>query len=139
MMRALKITALAALLTVVVFAIALAWLVRSEAGSRWLLQRGLGISPVTIEASGITGTLAEGLGVDSLFIALPLAEIRAEKIVVSWDPVKLFTGIVDINRVRIGELSIDVLQTGSTDDPDRDTADDLTEAAIDDPSEDNLF
>ena len=64
MMRAFKITALVALLTTVILSITLAWLVRTEQGSRWLLEQGLGISPIKIEANGITGALAEGLGVE---------------------------------------------------------------------------
>ena len=109
-----------ALLTVVVLAITLAWLVRTEQGSRWLLQQGLGISPVSIEANGITGTLAEGLGVQSLTIALPLAEIRIAEIVVSWRPSSLLTGMVDIERARIAELSVDILESDSSDDASRD-------------------
>jgi len=134
-MRALRITALVTLLTVVVLALVLAWLVRSEQGSRWLLEQGLGISPVTIEARGISGTLADGLGVESLFIALPLAEIRAEKVVVSWSPAKLFAGIVDINSARIAELSVDILESDSTDD----TSNDSEKKPGDDATEDELF
>ena len=116
-MRALKITALVVLLLVVVLSITLGWLVRSEPGSRWLLQQGLGLSPITIEASGISGTLAEGLGVDSLTIALPVVEIRATQLVVSWTPASLLAGVVDINHAHIAELDIDILETESTGEP----------------------
>jgi len=116
-MRALKITALVVLLFVVVLSITLAWLVRSEPGSRWLLQQGLGFSPITIEASGISGTLAEGLGVDSLTIALPVVEIHATRIVLSWTPASLLAGIVDINHAHIAELDIDILETESAGEP----------------------
>jgi translocation and assembly module TamB len=120
-MRALKITAFYLLLTAVVVAVMLAalmaWLVRSEQGSRWLLQQGLGVAPVTIEASGISGTLADGLAVDSLTIELPTAEIRAVDIVVSWSPASLLTGTVDINHAHIAELGIDLLETESSAEP----------------------
>ena len=120
-MRALRITALVSLLTTVLVACALAallaWGVRSEQGSRWLLQQGLGFSPITIEASGISGTLAEGLGVDSLTISLPVVEIRAMQVVVSWTPASLLAGIVDINHAHIAELDIDILETESAGEP----------------------
>jgi len=116
-MRALKITLLVVLLIALVLAAALGWLVRSEQGSRWLLQQGLELAPVTIEASGISGTLAEGLGVDHLYIALPAAEIRAVDIVVSWSPASLLAGVIDINNARISELSVDVQETESSSDP----------------------
>jgi translocation and assembly module TamB len=95
----------------------LTWLVRSEPGSRWLLEQGLGVAPVTIEVSGISGTLADGLSLDTLYIALPKAEIRAAHIVVSWTPASLLAGVVDINNAQIAELGIDILQTESTGEP----------------------
>mgnify|MGYP001823673192 FL=1 len=61
-MRVLKITVIVSLLTTVVTVLvltaSLAWLARSEEGSRWLLERGLELAPLTIEAAGISGTLA---------------------------------------------------------------------------------
>lgn len=113
-MRALKTTVLVSLVTTVVAAVVvtilLSWLVRTEQGSRWLLQQGLVFVPVTIEASGISGTLADGLDVDSLYIELPLAEIRASEIVVRWRPSRLLAGIIDIRSARISELNIDILE-----------------------------
>jgi len=134
-MRALKITAFAALLIIVLLSAVLAWLVRSEQGSRWLLEQVLVAVPVTIEARGISGTLAEGLGVESLLIAFPLAEVRAEKVVFSWSPAKLIEGIVDINNVHMAGLSVDVLETESTNDS-KDTAANDPGVA---PTDDQLF
>lgn len=120
-MRALKITALVSLLTTVAIAVVLAslltWLVRTENGSRWLLQQGLGFAPVKIEAGGISGTLFDGLGVERLTIALPAAGIRATGIVVSWHPASLLAGVVSINSARIAELDINLVVTGSSDEP----------------------
>jgi len=56
-MRALKTFALVVLLVAVLLSSSLAWLVRSEAGSRWLLEQGLRLAPITIEVAGISGTL----------------------------------------------------------------------------------
>ncbi|NNJ98043.1 MAG: hypothetical protein HKP12_12890 [Gammaproteobacteria bacterium] len=106
----------------------LVWLVQSETGSRWLLEQGLGISPVDIQASGISGTLAEGLGVEHLSIVLPTVEIRANAVVASWNPVRLLAGEVDIKRASIAELDIDVLPRDSDDD-----------SSYEDVKEDRLF
>ena len=120
-MRALKITALVSLLTtlvaVVVLTASLAWLARSEQGSRWLLERGLELAPLTIEADGISGTLAEGLGVERLFIGLPVVELRFTAIEVSWSPASLLAGIVDINNARIAELDIAILEPETKGEP----------------------
>jgi translocation and assembly module TamB len=116
-MRALKITVIVVLFAAIVVMATLSWLVRSEQGSRWLLQYGLELSPVTIEASGISGTLADGLMVDRLFIALPVVEIHAEDIVFSWSPSRLLAGIVDINSAHIAELGIDIMETESSNEP----------------------
>ncbi|MGD8934798.1 MAG: hypothetical protein PVF35_08460, partial [Gammaproteobacteria bacterium] len=136
-MRALKITTILILLTLVIVSILLAWLVRTEQGSRWLLQQGLGFSPVTIEAGGISGTLAEGLGVENLYIELPLAEIRATNIVVSWRPASLLAGIVDIKSAQITELSIDILEVA--DEPPSDTDKDQDDKTLQDAVNDPLF
>ena len=123
-MRALKIPALVSLVTIIAVAIVLAslltWLVRTEHGSRWLLQQGLEFAPVTIEAGGISGTLYDGLGVDSLNIVLPAAEIRATQIVISWRPSSLLAGVVNINSARIAELGIDILETETSAEADDD-------------------
>ncbi len=134
-MRALKITTILLLLTVVILSMLLAWLVRTEQGSRWLLQQGLGISPVTIEADGISGTLAEGLGVEHLYIALPLAEIRATNIVVSWRPASLLAGVIDIKSALITELNIDILEVAANpaSDTDKGQGEDAVQVTVNDP------
>jgi translocation and assembly module TamB len=113
-MRRLKITALVTLSTVLLIiallAAVMAWLVRSEQGSHWLLLQGLDLVPVTIEAKGISGTLADGLGVESLNIVFPTAEVKATQVNLSWSPVSLLAGIVEINNVHIAELGVDVLK-----------------------------
>jgi translocation and assembly module TamB len=96
-----------------ILAVLLTWLVQSETGSRWLLEQGLGIAPVDIQARGISGTLVEGLGVEHLSIVLPTVEIRAKAVVASWNPARLLAGEVDIQRASIAELDIDVLPRDS--------------------------
>ena len=134
MKRVLKITALFALLTVVLTTL-MTWLVKSEPGSRWLLQQSLGLAPVTIEASGITGTLADELSIESLSITLPLVEVRAAEIMLSWRPASLLAGVVDIDSVHITELSVDVLEPESTDG----SSDDPGKNSIDDSIDNKLF
>ena len=120
-MRALKITVVASLLTLVIAALlltaALTWLVKSESGSRWLLEHGLALVPLSIEASGVSGVLADGLSVDELHIVLPAAEIQANGIVVSWRPASLLAAIVDIQHAYIAELDIDIIKTESIAEP----------------------
>ena len=112
-MRPLKISVLLVLLSAGMLTASIAWLVRSEPGSRWLLQQGLSMSPVSIEAKGISGTLADGLDVESLSILLPSAEVRAAQINLRWSPLSLLAGIVEINNAHIAELGIDVLEDKS--------------------------
>ncbi|MDH3981211.1 MAG: hypothetical protein OEU91_11940, partial [Gammaproteobacteria bacterium] len=116
-MRAVKTFALMVLLAVVLLSTSLAWLVRSEAGSRWLLEQGLRLAPINIEAGGISGTLTEGLAVESLFIVLPTAEVQVDQIVVSWHPINLFGGVVDIDEAHIAELSVDVVPSEELSEP----------------------
>ena len=117
-MRVLKLTILAVVLLALIMSITLMWLVRSEQGSHWLLVQGLDTAPVDIEVSGISGTLHEGLGVDNLTIKLPLANIHASEVSVSWNPVRLFAGIIDINSINISALDIDLIADTDTTDAD---------------------
>ncbi len=120
-MRALKITVLVLLLTTVVAAVtltaSLVWLAGSEQGSRWLLERGLAVAPFTIEVQGISGTLADGLGLEHLLITLPVVEISARDIEVSWSPASLLAGTFDVNHASISELGIDILETDQESEP----------------------
>ena len=121
MKRVLKKTVLLTGLTAIVLAVVLttllAWMVHSEQGSRWLLEQGVGFAPVTIEANGISGTLADGLTVESLSIILPLVEVHTTEFALNWNPTSLLTGVVDIDSARISELSVDLLETEHTDKP----------------------
>ena len=63
MIRAVKLILLVTVLAMVTLVILLAGLVRSEEGSRWLLEKGLALSPVAIEVDGVRGKLADGLAV----------------------------------------------------------------------------
>ncbi|MGB5677555.1 MAG: translocation/assembly module TamB domain-containing protein [Gammaproteobacteria bacterium] len=123
-MRVLKITALVALLTAGILSAVVSWLIRSEEGSRWLLEQGLAFAPVSIEAEGISGTLADGLGVEALTIGLTKTEIQVKGAVLSWSPTRLLAGIFHINRVHIAELSVDVVQTESAGDDSGDAPED---------------
>lgn len=131
-MRLVTMAVLGTLIAVAVLTLLLAslvvWLVQSETGSRWLLEQGLGIAPVNIQASGISGTLAEGLAVEHLSIVLPTVEIRADAVVASWNPARLLAGEVDIERARIATLEIDILPRDSD-----------TDRSVEDVRDDRLF
>jgi translocation and assembly module TamB len=113
-MRRLKVTMLVVLLSAgmlaVIAAATLSWLMKSESGSHWLLQQGLDLSPVTIEAHSVSGTLADGLYLERLNIFFTSAEVRATQIRLSWSPLRLFTGVIDIDGIELGELSVDVIE-----------------------------
>lgn len=116
-MRLLKIVVLVTLLAMIILAGSLAWLVRSEQGSRWLLERGLEFVPITIEVDGVSGTLRDGFKVEYLYIEFPVAELRARDISLGWHPAGLLAGKLDVDRAYIRELSVDVIQSDSPGDP----------------------
>jgi translocation and assembly module TamB len=121
-MHALKkttiITLISAAVLIVVLALSLVlsmtWLLSSEPGSRWLLEKGLALAPVNVEAKGISGTLADGLEVESLDIFLDDAEIKATHILLSWRPASLLAGIVELDDVNIAELDIKLLESNDS-------------------------
>jgi translocation and assembly module TamB len=110
-------TLLAVLLALGAIVATLIWLVRSEDGSRWLLEQGQAFAPVPIEIVGVAGNLATGLAIESLHLALPAADVRGKDILVSWHPSRLLAGSFDIDSARFAELSIDLTGNDSPSGP----------------------
>ena len=126
-MRSLKITAAVTLLSAGIVSVLLAsllfWLLVTEQGSRWLLERKLGVAAVTIEIKGVSGTFVEGLDVESVSVLSPDAEVKAAHVSLNWRLVSLFAGTVEIIKLNIAELDIDVLENKNTDGSDDESAD----------------
>lgn len=122
-MRSLKKTVIVSFIIVGMVAVLLFWLVVSEQGSRWLLERKLDTASVTIEIKGVTGALVEGINAESVSVLLTDAEVKATHVSLSWHLVSLFAGTVDIIKLNIAELAIDLLENENTDGSDDESAD----------------
>ena len=81
---------------------ALVWLLGTESGTRWLFGRVTRWSSTKIEARGIHGRLWDTVRLDDLHVARPDAEIRAQTILLRWQPFHLLSG-----RIVVTELSLD--------------------------------
>ena len=119
-MRAFRWLVLLLLLAGLAVVAFLAWLGRTEEGSRWLVDTTLSRLPFAIEATDVRGTLLEGLDVAHLQIELPVARIVANDIRLDWQPAGLLAGRIVLEHLQIGDLAVDVIPSDEPPDPDAD-------------------
>ena len=80
---------------------ALAWLLGTASGARWLLRELPRVAPVEIRVERVEGRLWGDLRMEGLRLSWPLGTAEAKNLHLRWRPFALFTG-----RVVVTELSL---------------------------------
>ncbi len=86
-------------------AVVAAWLAFSEPGARFVLERGLGLAGGS--ASGVQGSLAGPLSVESLEVSAGKARVKATRLSLDWSPSRLLASEVRIDRLHAASLEIE--------------------------------
>ncbi|PTB89723.1 hypothetical protein C9928_02410 [Pseudidiomarina aestuarii] len=83
------------------------FLIYTETGSRWIVQRGLDYvdAPVTFET--IEGNLATGLSFTHLEVSTETQQVRIAKVTFAWQPWDLFENKLTINTLTANGVDID--------------------------------
>ncbi|WP_417658037.1 translocation/assembly module TamB domain-containing protein [Pseudidiomarina aestuarii] len=83
------------------------FLIYTETGSRWLVQRGLDYvdAPVTFET--IEGNLASGLSFTHLKVSTETQQVRIAKVTFAWQPWDLFENKLTVNTLTASGVDID--------------------------------
>ena len=94
-------------------ALATAWLVCTDAGSRLAVTALFRLMPVTVEADRITGQLARGMTVEGLRVAWPSGEARVESVQLRLQVLHLAIASVWLDAVDVRGVVIDAEGPGS--------------------------
>lgn len=90
----------------------LGWLVFTEAGARFALQRALPLLPVTVQYYDLTGNLWGGLRLRQLSVssapsdALGFDHIAASQVHFRWQPLALLGGRAEISQLAVNDLTV---------------------------------
>jgi translocation and assembly module TamB len=101
------------LVAVVLASLALFLLFRflaTDAGSEWAVTKTANASSLQINWQQMSGNLVEGLELTGLGISLPGMDIRAQRVVASWDIFGLAKGELFISNLEVVELSLTVVE-----------------------------
>jgi len=90
---------------------ALGWILVTESGTRWFFERVSRGSSSKIEVRGIHGRLLETVRLDGLRITEPDAEIRAQTILLRWQPLHLLSGKIVVTELNLDGVDVHVRET----------------------------
>lgn len=80
------------------------WLLATESGARFALERALALAGG--RAAGVEGRLVGPLAVDALDIDTPGLRVRARRATLDWSPLRLLVGEVRVDRLHAAEVEI---------------------------------
>ncbi len=101
-MRPLKLAlAIMAAVMIVSCAWGLKWLVGTEDGIRWLMERVSRHSQVRIGADRVEGRLADRLLLGGVRITLPMQQVEVDSLELSWKPLLLLSGMLGISDLTL--------------------------------------
>ncbi|MGE4069892.1 MAG: translocation/assembly module TamB domain-containing protein [Lysobacterales bacterium] len=99
--RILKWVLIAAALLLLLTSLALYWLLYTESGLGWTLQRGLGAAGGSIEYQQLRGNLAQGFELDTPVIKAPGVRISAVQLRMQLRPWALLGGELSLESLRL--------------------------------------
>lgn len=100
---------LALLLTILlVVPLSLYLTVRSEAGSRVLLNWALSMSPVNLTFSSAQGNLLNGMIFSNFALELGTTQVEADSLDIAWQPQKLWMGSLSLEHVDVQNLIVNI-------------------------------
>ncbi len=103
--RTLKLTGALLFALLILLATAGGWLLGSNSGARWLLNRADSLDAIEISAE-IKGSIWAGLELTDLRVAWPNGEIITDRALYSWTPQALWRTEIAIDRLEIGVTRI---------------------------------
>lgn len=86
-------------------------LLNSATGSRWLLQQIFPRLPGQVSIEKIEGRLLERITLSGLSYKTASETVYSSKLVFSWQPSKLLTGIVQIHDLTVNDLHLNLTKT----------------------------
>lgn len=108
MRHAARRFAWALLLTLLLLALAVAWLVSTESGLRWGLAQARPFLPGGVEIASAEGRLIGPLVLEGLAVETDAATVRLERLALDWSPGALLAGLLRIEYLHVDDVGIDL-------------------------------
>ena len=112
--RILKWVLIAAATLLLLMSLALYWLLYTESGLGWTLQRGLGAAGGGIEYQQLRGSLAQGFELDTPVIKVPGVRISAVQLRMKLQPWALLGGELSLESLRLSGARYTFEETSET-------------------------
>lgn len=93
--------------------LSLYFVVRSEAGSRALLNWAMPFSPVAVDFSSVQGTLLRGMIFSDFALESDTLEIQADRLDIAWQPQMLWVGTLHLEHILIDNLVVNTFGQSS--------------------------
>jgi translocation and assembly module TamB len=87
----------------------LSWLLATNHGARFVLDKTIRSIPANIETGNINGKLAGGFEIEGVTIRFQSWEISTKRIYIRWSPLHLLGGWISIREIAIEELTLNDL------------------------------
>lgn len=100
---------------ILVVPLSLYFVVRSEAGSRALLNWAMPLSPVALDFSDVQGTLLRGMTFSNFALESDALEIQADRLDIAWQPQMLWVGTLHLEHILIDNLVVNTFGQSSGD------------------------
>ncbi len=110
MTRSMKRVLLTILLLTLSLSTALGWLLNSESGLRWIYRQAESTLAGALQVQQVSGNLSDGVTLQGLDFKDSNAQVTADQVFLQWDPWALLSARVDITRVAIQKLDIELQQ-----------------------------
>lgn len=91
------------------------WLASQEWTLQWIAGKVVQAGGGSIEIEGVSGTLVNSLEIEKISFSSPEKDIEIDSLVLVWNPWKLLRGELDIERIAVARIAIDLKQ--SSDEP----------------------
>jgi autotransporter translocation and assembly factor TamB len=110
MTRSMKRVLLTILLLTLSLSTALGWLLNSESGLRWIYRQAESTLAGALQVQQVSGNLSDGVTLQGLDFKDSSVRVTADQVILQWDPWALLSARVDITRIAIQQLDIELLQ-----------------------------
>jgi len=89
---------------------ALGWLLHSESGLHWIYRQAESALAGALQVNQVSGNLSDGVTLQGLDFKDSNVRVTADQVLLQWDPWALLSARVDITRVAIQQLDIELQQ-----------------------------
>ena len=110
MTRSMKRVLLTILLLTLSLSTALGWLLNSENGLRWIYRQAESTLAGALQVHQVSGNLSDGVTLQGFDFKDSTVRVTADQVLLQWDPWALLSARIDITRVAIQQLDIELLQ-----------------------------